>query len=558
MYDLYINSENHRFYSNNILSHNSTSYTVFALWFCLLNKEKTILICANKFGTAKEILNRIKMAYEDLPIWLKPGIKEWNRASIVFENGCKICAEATSGSSGRGSSVNVLICDEFAFLKPGVEEEFLQSVFPVVSSSKTSKIILVSTPHGMGNEFYRIWNRASLDLDDNNNEDNDLEKNKDLNWFPVKVDWWDVPGRDEAWQKQQLATFGGNMARFLQEYGNSFLGSAETLIESSVIKKYKDEFSSNHLKGIEIQLHKKIPETKIKLFYTPQPNHAYIIGADPSMGMKSDYQAMSIWDITNTFDIKQVASFYENNVPPKIFAYILAKSGILFNNAYIAIENNGCSQATLDALWRDFEYDSIVHEGGNPKTNIGIHSMNFRKTDACLNFKLLLEDDLRNVQINDGRLLAEMEKFERKTRLGKMPTYQAADGHDDFMMATIWGFYILKYEIIERYYDIKKTILNKLNEPVPLYVTPFENEMINYEINNNENNNILEIDNKVLAYIDEYEQRLNEMKINSSNENIDNFIKTNNLENLVSETKYLDDDENQHLHDNDDFQFSVF
>jgi hypothetical protein len=126
------------------------------------------------------------------------------------------------------------------------------------------------------------------------------------------------------------------------------------------------------------------------------------------------------------------------------------------------------------------------------------------------------------------------------------------------MISTIWQFYILKYEIIERYYDIKKTILNKLNEPIPLYVTPFENEMINYETNNNENNNILEIDNKVLTYINEYEQRLNEMKINSSNENIDNFIKTNNLENLVSETKYQNDDENQHLHDNDDFQFSVF
>lgn len=108
MYDIHVDSDEHRFYSNGILSHNSTSYSIFCLWYALINKEKSILICANKFKTAKDILGRIKMAYEELPQWLKPGIVEWNAASIVFDNGCKISAEATSGSSGRGGSINCL------------------------------------------------------------------------------------------------------------------------------------------------------------------------------------------------------------------------------------------------------------------------------------------------------------------------------------------------------------------------------------------------------------------------------------------------------------------
>lgn len=147
------------------------------------------------------------MAYQELPNWLKPGIVEWNKGKITFDNGCTITAEATSGNSGRGGSINVLICDEFAFLKPGIEEEFMNSVFPTVSSSKTSKIIIVSTPHGMGNTFYKIYSKASLDLDATTTDPR-------RKWHHVRVDWWDVPGRDEHWKEQQLETMGGDINKF--------------------------------------------------------------------------------------------------------------------------------------------------------------------------------------------------------------------------------------------------------------------------------------------------------------------------------------------------------
>lgn len=196
----------------------STAYSVYVLWYCLVNKDKAVLICANKLKTAKDILSRIKMGYEMLPNWLKPGIKTWNATSIEFSNGCKVTAEATSQSSGRGGSINLLILDEFAFLSPGLQEGFMNSVFPVVSSSKTSQIIVVSTPNGMNNEYYRIWNKANLNFE---------KDHQQVGWYPYRIDWWDVPGRDEKWKAQQMATFNNDQQRFNQEYGNCWFGSTK-------------------------------------------------------------------------------------------------------------------------------------------------------------------------------------------------------------------------------------------------------------------------------------------------------------------------------------------
>lgn len=334
--------------------------------------------------------------------------------------------------------------------------------------------------------------------------------------------------------------------------GNNFLGSSETLIKGEVIKKIREEFK-NHLSEKNIQLHKEFKETTIKVYEPPLKNHAYVIGADPAMGTESDYHSMCVWDVTNTYDIRQVASFYENDLPPKIFSYILAKTGILYNHAFVAIENNGCSQVVLDALWRDFDYDNIIHEGGNPKTNIGIHSQNARKTSACLNFKLLVEDPKRKIKINDGRLIAEMEKFERKSRLGKLPTYEAADGHDDFMMAAVWGLFVLKIEILERYYEIRKTILNKLGEHVPLYIVPFDD---GYTYNDSDI--ISQLDEKLNYFGGEYQRKLNKIESEINEEFMDNFIKTNNFEEFINQSNDVDDLNDKKYEEDDDFHFKLF
>ena len=584
----------------------STSYSIYVLWYCLINQDKNVLICANKFKTAKDILSRIKLGYQMLPTWLKPGIVAWNASSIEFSNGCKITAEATSESSGRGGSINVLILDEFAFLAPGLQEGFMASVFPVVSSSKTSQIIIVSTPNGMNNEYYNIWNKAMLNVERDHQE---------VGWFPFRIDWWDVPGRDQAWKNQQMATFNNNQQKFNQQYGNcvfgdtkinvqdyqmnqftitieqmfnkikqqnnqfkysvetpdgympfmgitknrkecvriylqnknsigcsidhpfmhedgkiiraydlkgqkrylldknnnrvkitkirklgqqdcydlinvgqrhiffangilthnSFLGSVATLVKGSVISQLRKQIEERDIQYQRIQLHKNYPNTLVNIYYPPQRNRAYVIGADPSTGSDSDFQAMSIWDVTNTFDIKMVASFYQNDIPPKVFAYILCKMGTIYNNAYIAMQNNGVSFATLDYLFRDFEYQNIIHLGGNPKTSIGIVSSGDRKFEACINFKQFIQNPVRKIQINDGRLIDQLQRFERHNRAGKTPAYYATRGHDDFVMCSVWAFYILKPQHLQNYYNINKYVTDKLGKDIPLFVTSMQN-----------------------------------------------------------------------------------
>lgn len=427
---------------------------------------------------------------------------------------------------------NCLICDEFAFLSPGIQEGFLASVFPVVSSSKNSQIIIVSTPNGMNNEYYRIWNKAKLNID------------KNVGWYPIEINWWDVPGRDEKWREQQLASFNYDQTKFNQEYGNNFLGSVSTLINNKVIQKYKKLFDTKEIREEQIiQLHKDYPSTKVNIYYPPQKNRAYIVGVDPSTGSDNDYQALTIWDITNAFDIKMVASFYENDIPPKIFAYIICKLATIYNHAYVAIENNGVSFATLDYLFREFEYENIIHLGGNPKTSIGIVSTGDRKFEACINFKQILQNPIRKIQINDGRLIDQMQRFERHNRSGKTPTYYASTGHDDFIMCSIWAFYILKTEILENYYNINSFITDKFNQQIPLFITSMQNA------NSDDLQYINQLDNQFQN--SSYQISLSELEAN---------VKSNSqqIQKAFNQYNSLANTDNSNKEDEPAFEFSAF
>jgi len=193
----------------------STVYTIFALWYGMFNKDKGVLICANKFATAKELMERIQLAYELLPSWLKQGCEEWNKSRIKFENGSRIEISATSASSARGKSGEILIIDEAAFVQNGIMDEFIQSVLPIVSSRPDSKIIVVSTPNGTGNWYAETYNKALYNLGEDG-------------WHHFRIDWQDVPGRDEDWKRKKIAEFNGDLRKFAQEYGNNFLGSSQT------------------------------------------------------------------------------------------------------------------------------------------------------------------------------------------------------------------------------------------------------------------------------------------------------------------------------------------
>ena len=268
-----------------------------------------------------------------------------------------------------------------------------------------------------------------------------------------------------------------------QYYGNDvlnhncFLGSSYTLINGETIEKFEQLFKSPNklLEEHKLTLKKEFEQTTINIYKAPQQNRAYVIGGDPSEGGSSDYHAMTVWDITNPFQIELVASYRENNVNPNVFAYVLAKTGTLFNNAYIAIEKNGVSLATLNPLTTSYEYDNIVCEGGD-RYSLGIWSDGERRFESILNLKNLLENPQRETLIYDGRIIEEMKLFERRNRPGRAPTYMASSGHDDMILSMCWALYILHPDIIESYYDVKKYGVDKLGNQIPLFVCPFNVE----------------------------------------------------------------------------------
>lgn len=217
MYDVSIDSENHRYYSDGVLSHNSISSVVYLLWYAVFNPEKTIAILANKGATAKEMLGRVTLALENLPFFLQPGCKALNKTSIEFSNNSRIIASSTSSSSIRGFSANLIFLDEFAFVQN--DAEFYTSTYPVISSGQDTKIIITSTANGLGNQFHKLWEGAVQGIN---------------NFKPFRIDWWDVPGRDEKWKQETIANT--SELQFTQEYGNCLESHSQiTILINSIV-----------------------------------------------------------------------------------------------------------------------------------------------------------------------------------------------------------------------------------------------------------------------------------------------------------------------------------
>jgi len=197
----------------------STMYNIFVLWLCIFFPEQKVLIAANKSSTATELVGRIRLAYEHLPNWIKPGVTTWNKQEVEFTNLSSFKGSATSSDSARGTSCSVLILDEFSFIPHNVANQFFTSVYPIVSSSKKSKVIIVSTPNGQSGLYYDIWCEAN----------DSINKSKD-GWKPFRMDWWDVPTRDEEWKDIQISSIGS--ARFDQEFGNCGFEDTEITLKN--------------------------------------------------------------------------------------------------------------------------------------------------------------------------------------------------------------------------------------------------------------------------------------------------------------------------------------
>ena len=309
----------------------STTIIAYLLHFVLFNPSVNVAILANKLATARELLGRLKLAYEHLPKWMQQGVMEWNKGSIELENGSKILASATSSSAVRGGSFNMIFMDEFAYIPQGVAEEFFSSVYPTISSGKTTKVLIVSTPKGL-NMYYRMW----MDAIEGRNT-----------YVPIEVHWSDVPGRDAKWKEQTIANT--SEEQFRTEFECDFIGSTNTLVSSAKLKSlvYKTPVHKN--------------DEGLRVYEEPKKDHIYFIGVDVARGTGLDYHAFSVIDITREDEpYKVVATFKNNELSPMVFPTVVHSLCKQYNNAYCMVEINDIGGQVADILHSEFEYENIL------------------------------------------------------------------------------------------------------------------------------------------------------------------------------------------------------
>ena len=391
----------------------SISSVAYLLWFVLFNPEKTVAILANKGATAGEMLQRITLMLENLPFFLQPGCRALNKRSIEFSNNSRIIAAATSGSSIRGMSVNLLYLDEFAFVERAAE--FYTSTYPVISSGKDTKVIITSTANGIGNIFEKIWTGAIQGVNE---------------YTPFRVDWWDVPGRDEAWKLQTIANT--SQLQFDQEFGNTFFGTGDTLVNAETLMALRAASPKAMLEGNSVYIYEET-----------QKGHDYIMTVDVSKGRGQDYSTFNVIDIS-TRPFKQVAVYRNNTISPILFPNIIYKYAKVYNEAYVVIEANDQGAVVCNGLYYDFEYENMHVESAIKANALGIEMNRKVKRLGCSTIKDILET--QKLEIVDENTILEISTF-----IAKGQSYEASDGnHDDLMMNLVmFGYFSLSSQFGE-------------------------------------------------------------------------------------------------------------
>jgi len=384
----------------------SISSVVYLLWYALFHPEKTIAVLANKGATSREMLQRITLALENLPFFLQPGCKALNKGSIEFSNNSRIIAAATSGSSIRGMSVNLLFLDEFAFVERA--SEFYTSTYPVVSAGKDTKVIVTSTANGIGNTYHKIWQGATQGVNE---------------YKPFTVNWWDVPGRDEEWKRQTIANT--SQLQFDQEFGNTFFGTGDTLINAGCLLDLRAINPIQILEGGDCLIYKE-----------PVKSHEYIMTCDVSKGRGQDYSTFTLIDIT-TRPFQQVCVYRNNNISPLLFPDIIYKYAKVYNEAYVIVESNDQGTVVCQGLYHDLEYENVHVESATKANRIGVEMTRKSKRLGCSAIKDILEEN--KLEIVDENTIFEMSTF---TAQGQ--SYEASDGnHDDLMMNLVmFGYFV--------------------------------------------------------------------------------------------------------------------
>jgi len=428
----------------------STTVVSYLLHYAIFNDNVNIAILANKASTARDLLGRLQLAYENLPRWMQQGIISWNKGSLELENGSKISANSTSSSAVRGGSYNVIFLDEFAFIPNHIADDFFASVYPTISSGQKSKVIIVSTPRGM-NHFYRMWHDAERD------------KNE---YIPTEVHWSEVPGRDETWKEQTIANT--SEQQFKVEFECEFLGSVNTLISTSKLKNLVYESPIQRNAGLDV-------------YEAPRKNHNYLITVDVARGLGNDYSAFIVFDITN-FPYKAVAKYRNNEIKPMLFPNIIVDLAKAYNNAFILCEVNDIGDQVASIIQYDLEYDNlllcsmrgragqIVGQGfSGKKTQLGVKMSKTVKKVGCSNLKTLIEDE--KILFNDYDIISELTTF-----IQKHNSFEAEEGcNDDLAMCLVIYAWLVAQDYFKELtdQDVRKRIYEDQRDQIEQDMAPF-------------------------------------------------------------------------------------
>jgi len=428
----------------------STTVVAYLLYYAIFYDSVNIGILANKASTARELLGRLQLAYENLPKWMQHGILVWNKGNVELENGSKILAASTSASAVRGMSFNILFLDEFAFVPNHVAEQFFASVYPTITSGRSTKVIVISTPNGM-NHFYKMW------------EDARRGKN---NYVTNEVHWSQVPGRDAKWKEETIKNT--SKRQFAQEFECDFLGSADTLISPSKLQTipFNDPISSNA--GLDV-------------FTRAEKDHEYIITVDVARGIGGDYSAFLVFDITS-MPYTIVAKYRNNEIKPVLFPSVIFQVAKEYNSPYILVEVNDIGDSIAATLNYDLEYPNIlmcamrgragqvVGQGfSGSKTQLGVKMSVTVKKIGCANLKAIIEED--KLLFNDFNIFQELTTFVQKKQ-----AWEADEGyHDDLVMCMVLFAWLVMQDYFKEMtdQDVRRRIYEEQRNQIEQDMAPF-------------------------------------------------------------------------------------
>lgn len=470
MFDLTVNSDDHRYWTNDILSHNTITSSIFLIWFTIFQYEKNALLIANKGATTKEIMDKIRNIVEGLPFFLKPGILKKDVGTMIFDNKCRIITQNTTKTSGISFTIHLLFLDEFAHIQESIKRPFYGNIYPTLSSSKISRVIISSTPNG-----YDLFHDLFQDALDGLNE-----------YTPLRVDWWQVPGRDEAWKAREMANLGSE-EEFNKQYGCQFLSSSSLLLNAEQIlrldRNKKDfvfrEFDALDDIYVDYSNLKWDPDVDVDDFFN-SPNF-YVFSVDLAEGVGRDYSVINIFEVitlenndimniknaanfSKFFGLKQIGVFRSNLVSGEDYAKILYELSVnIFNqeNIRIMLEYNTYGSElvknliTLYPHKNDFDEETFVkfkHRVTSIHKSVGIR---YGKDN-----KILYSEFLRECVGNGRMQLLETNTVSESKMFSRNPngTYSAQAGHDDLFMSAITAAAILETndfeEIVEEFFDL--------------------------------------------------------------------------------------------------------